>query len=96
MYFSHQWHHGGSNDNPTAKQVPFSAATLVQQQSMYRDIKTMNIEGEDRTTSGIEAMSKPYQNVLEHNMSIKGEDRTTSGIEAMSKPLPKHNVSVKG
>ena len=43
-YFSRQRHRGGSNENPTAFQVPYNAATLVQQQSMYRDLKTMNVE----------------------------------------------------
>lgn len=43
-------------DNPTAYQVPYNASTLVQQQSMYRDIKTMNIEPGD---SGVELMSMP-------------------------------------
>lgn len=39
-YFSRQRHRGGSNDNPTAYQVPFNANTLLQQQSVYRDLKT--------------------------------------------------------
>ena len=43
-YFSRQRHHGGSNDNPTAEQVPLNAMTLNQQQSLYRDLKTMNIQ----------------------------------------------------
>lgn len=43
-YFSRQRHRGGSNDNPTAFRVPFNAATLVQQQSVYQDVKTMNVE----------------------------------------------------
>ena len=43
-YFSRQRHRGGSNENPTAFQVPFNAATLVQQQSVYQDLKTMSIE----------------------------------------------------
>ena len=45
-YFSRQRHRGGSNDNPTAYQVPFNAATLQQQQAMYRDIKSMNVEAD--------------------------------------------------
>ena len=43
-YFSRQRHRGGSSDNPTAFQVPFNAATLVQQQSVYQYDKTMSIE----------------------------------------------------
>ena len=43
-YFSRQRHRGGSNDNPTAEQVPLNAMTLMQQQSVYQDLKTMNIE----------------------------------------------------
>ena len=43
-YFSRQRHRGGSNDNPTAHQVPYNAAILVQQQSMYRDLRTMNVQ----------------------------------------------------
>ena len=46
-YFSRQRHRGGSNDNPTAAQVPHNAATLVQQQSVYQDLKTMNVEAEE-------------------------------------------------
>ena len=42
-YFCRQRHRGGSNDNPTAYQVPYNAAILVQQQSMYRDLRTMNV-----------------------------------------------------
>lgn len=43
-YFCRQRHRGGSNDNPTAYQVPYNAAILVQQQSMYRDLRTMNVQ----------------------------------------------------
>lgn len=45
-YFSRQRHRGGSCDNPTAYQVPYSASTLIQQQSVYRDLKTMNVIAE--------------------------------------------------
>ena len=58
-YFSRQRHRGGSNDNPTAYQVPFSATTLVQQQSMYRDIKTMNIEIDSDSSDWLDTMSQP-------------------------------------
>lgn len=37
-YFSRQRHKGGSNDNPTAHQVPLNAMTLLQQQTIYRDL----------------------------------------------------------
>ena len=43
-YFSKQCHRGGSNENPTVEQVPLSTMTLVQHQSIYRDLKTMSIE----------------------------------------------------
>ena len=46
-YFSKQRHRGGSNENPTAYQVPYNASTLVQQRSIYKDIRTMNIEAEN-------------------------------------------------
>ena len=46
-YFSRQRHHGGSNENPTANQVPYNATTLVQQQSMYHDLRTMNVEAKN-------------------------------------------------
>ena len=44
LYFSRQRHWGGSNENPTAYQVPYNAATLVQQHSMYNNLKFMNME----------------------------------------------------
>lgn len=47
-YFSRQRHRGGSNDNPTAYQVPFNANTLLQQQSVYKDLKTMNVRTDDQ------------------------------------------------
>ena len=50
-YFSRQRHRGGSNDSPTAYQVPYSASTLVQQKSIYRDLKTMNVEPEEMERS---------------------------------------------
>ena len=46
-YFSRQRHCGGSNEkNPTAFQVPYNASTLVQQRSIYRDLKSMNVDSE--------------------------------------------------
>lgn len=58
-YFSRQRHRGGSNDNPPACMVPYNASTLVQQQSMYQDLKTMNIEVEDDAPSSVEILSQP-------------------------------------
>jgi hypothetical protein len=43
-YFSQQRYQEGSNENPTAYQVPYNAARLVQQRSMYHDLKSMNVE----------------------------------------------------
>lgn len=43
-YFSRQ---RGHNDHPTAYQVPYSAATLVQQKSIYTDLKSINAEHEN-------------------------------------------------
>ena len=40
-HYSCQRHCGGSNDNPTAEQDPLSGMTLIQQQAIYRDLKTM-------------------------------------------------------
>ena len=59
-YFSRQRHRGGSNENPTAHQIPYSAATLVQQRSMYRDLKTMNVQG-DQQTSNLDVVSQPLR-----------------------------------
>ena len=43
-YFARQRHKGRSNDNPAAHQVPLNAMTLLQQQAVYKDLKTMNVE----------------------------------------------------
>lgn len=43
-YFSKQRHKGGSNDNPTVEEFRTNTATLVQQQSVHKDLKTMNVE----------------------------------------------------
>ena len=58
-YFSKQRHRGGSCDNPTALQVPYNASTLVQQNSVYRDLKTMNVEPVQ--DFNLEAISRPLQ-----------------------------------
>ncbi len=57
-YFSRQRHRGGSNDNPTAYQVTFNANTLLQQQSIYRDLKTMNVKMDDEQID-LQAVSTP-------------------------------------
>ncbi len=57
-YFSKQRHRGGSNENPTAAQVPYNASTLIQQRAVYKDIKTMNIESEN---SSLGKLSEPLQ-----------------------------------
>ena len=58
-YFSRQRHRGGHTDNPTAYQVPYNAATLLQQQAVYRDLKSMNVEASqaDSTTRRVTTTS---------------------------------------
>lgn len=58
-YFSRQRHRGGSNENPTAEQVPLNAMTLVQQQAVYRDLKTINIEQE--VSQSLQTASQPLR-----------------------------------
>ena len=53
-YFARQRHKGGSNDNPTVHQVPLNAITLLQQQAIYKDIKTMNVEAASTENSSVE------------------------------------------
>ena len=43
-YFSKQRHRGGSSDNPTVDEFRTNTATLIQQQSVQKDLKTMNVE----------------------------------------------------
>ena len=43
-YFSKQRHRGGSNDNPTVEEFRTNTATLIQQQCVHKDLKTMNVE----------------------------------------------------
>ena len=59
-YFSRQRHRGGSNENPTAHQVPYNAATLIQQRSMYRDLKTMNVKGAQQSPN-MQIVSQPLR-----------------------------------
>ena len=47
-YFSKQRHRGGSCENPTAQIVPYNASTLVQQRSIYTDLKGMNVDKENK------------------------------------------------
>ena len=60
-YFSRQRHRGGSNDNPTAFQVPFNASSLIQQQHIYRDLKTMNVRKsrDEHDETNLEKVSQP-------------------------------------
>ena len=58
-YFSRQRHRGGSNENPTAFQVPYNAATLVQQQSVYHCLKTMNVESDAEHGIELQCASQP-------------------------------------
>ena len=57
-YFSRQRHRGGSNKNPTACQVPYNAATLIQQQCIYHDLKTMNVEADQQSVE-LHVLSQP-------------------------------------
>jgi len=43
-YFSRQRHRGGGADNPTVEEFRHNTATLIQQQSIYKDLRTMNVE----------------------------------------------------
>lgn len=43
-YFSKQRHRGGSRENPTVDEFRTNTATLIHQQAIYRDLKTMNVE----------------------------------------------------
>lgn len=61
-YFSRQRHRGGSCDNPTVFQVPYNASTLHQQKSMYRDLKTMNVQAEEsRLDDRLDVVSQPLR-----------------------------------
>lgn len=54
-YFSKQRHRGGSCDNPTVHQFPYNASTLQQQKSVYRDVKTMNVQATAENNIDIDA-----------------------------------------
>ncbi len=64
-YFSKQRHKGGSCDNPTAHQIPYNASTLVQQKSMYHDLKTMNVQPGVGDLN-LDAVSQPLQKRPRH------------------------------
>ena len=60
---------GGSCDNSTAYQVPYAAATLLQQQTIYyyKDLKTMNVEAkneEDLACPCLPAPQKEAKNII--------------------------------
>ncbi len=65
-YFSRQCHRGGSNENPTAFQVPYNSSTLVQQRSIYRDLKSMNVHLE---TGKLECVSQPLRKRPRNSLS---------------------------
>ena len=57
-YFSRQRHRGGGADNPTVEQFRENTATLIQQQCIYKDLKTLNIEY-DRSEVQLDVVSQP-------------------------------------
>ena len=57
-YFSRQRHRGGGADNPTVEEFRANTATLIQQQSIYKDLKTMNIEASSNPTD-VDAVCQP-------------------------------------
>lgn len=57
-YFSHQRHRGGGADNPTVEEFRDNTATLIQQQCIYKDLKTMNVEAHANPTD-IDAVCQP-------------------------------------
>lgn len=46
-YFSRQRHRGGGADNPTVEQFRENTATLIHQQCVYKDLKTLNVEADN-------------------------------------------------
>ena len=71
MHFSRQSHRGGSNENPTVNHVPYNTTTLVQQQLMYHDLKTMNVEAGEQITYSITASSKTSKKTTMHTNKPK-------------------------
>ena len=43
-YFSRQRHRGGGADHPTVEQFRENSATLIQQQCIYQDLKSLNAQ----------------------------------------------------
>ena len=54
IYFSRQRHRGGSRDNPSVLEFCNNTATLIQQRSIYRDIKTMNVKAQESQKINLE------------------------------------------
>ena len=67
QYFSRQHHCGGTNKNSTANQVPYNTTRLVQQQSMYHDLKTMNVEAGKQITHSFTASSNIQETTMHTN-----------------------------
>ena len=66
-YFSKQRHRGGSCENPTAQIVPYNASTLVQQRSIYTDLKGMNVDKENKDVQLAYQPLKKDQENLDYN-----------------------------
>jgi len=49
-YFARQRHRGGGADNPTVEQFRENTATLIQQQCVFKDLKTMNVQSDNNDT----------------------------------------------
>ena len=58
-YFSRQRHHGGGADHPTVEQFRENTATLIQQQCIYKDLKSLNVESLDSNETQIDVVSQP-------------------------------------
>ena len=57
-YFSRQRHRGGGADNPTVEQFRENSATLIQQQCIYKDLKSLNVESLGSQTQ-VDVLSQP-------------------------------------
>ena len=66
QYFLRQHHCGGSNENSTANQAPYNTTTLVQQQSIYHDLKMMNVEAGEQITHSLQPLPKHPRNHNAH------------------------------
>ena len=56
IYLSHQRHCGGSRDNPSVLEFCNNTATLIQQRSIYRDGKTMNVKAQVSQRINVETL----------------------------------------